>query len=133
MAAIDTFLTEVSAAIKFEDARSIGYQELLAFPLDILSSAARVEVQEALDWSTWRLKYLVAVETAIQELRKTDYPNREPRIASKEVIEDLNKALIDMTAAISEFSIAIEGNIEVGPEVAIQPDPLVPSPARTTL
>jgi len=124
MSVIAPFITELSAAETFEEVRVRGYTLLLAFPPPLLSSTARAELTEALEWSNTRLELLRIAKNSVNDLSKHDYPERIQQSAPSEIVAELIQDMTQVQTAINEFLPtdieAVWGKIISGPEVKIE-------------
>ena len=120
MSAIDNLIEELSVALAFEDVRIQGYNELLSFPVSLLSEESRVEVGEAISWSSQRLSLIQTGLQALQALWNHGYPIRLQQIAGEPVIVELQSKLQALQIAVAEFDIAPEAILTVSEELPIE-------------
>jgi hypothetical protein len=119
MDTVQLFLAELLSAEAFERVRITGYTEILSFPTSLLSEQTRVEVSDALRWSTDRLTLVMNAITTANALIAHEYPSRLQQVARDEVIVELNDRLSTLQIAVHEFLSAPTGSINVSPEIAI--------------
>lgn len=119
MDTIQHLLEELITAETFESVRIEGYRRILSFPENLLSGSARVEVNEALQWSIMRLAYIVRAMGDVKMLIDHGYPLRVQQIAPQDVIEELKSELVTIQLAVDEFDSAPIVTLVVSDEIAV--------------
>lgn len=109
MSAASDLLVELKQAKTFEEIRVVGYSEYLS--LTNLSQEERIEIQEALNFSSERVTKIDNTISTLSALIEDGYPNREKQEASESIILLLKGKLDAMRIAFEEFDVKVTANI----------------------
>lgn len=105
------FKAELASAVALEESCIRGYQELVLLPL---SNSAKSEIEQAIAWSTNRLRALQYVASHLDTLLATGYPVRDEQLVPAEVVVELNDHLARIASAAAEFHAPVTGAVTVG-------------------
>lgn len=114
--AIDSqaFIDQLNTDVNREQSIISGYALLQTSTA--LSNAGHLEVEEGLVWSGQRCALLTAALAAWLALLEHNYPDHPSQFAAKEVIDEFNKLVADLTHTVDEFDPPVIIPLVVGRE-----------------